>query len=53
MEAALPTDGFVAPSDRERVLEGKLYKEKVGAPQATPIERGGQRLTGPAGFILD
>jgi len=53
MEASLPTDGFVAPSDRERVLEGKLYKEQVGVPQATPMERGGQRLTGPAGFILD
>jgi pilus assembly protein CpaC len=52
-EIQLPTDGFVAPSDRERVLEGKLYKEQVGAPQATPMERGGQRLTGPAGFILE
>ncbi len=52
-EIQLPTDGFVAASDRERVLEGKLYKEQVGVPQATPMERGGQRLTGPAGFILE
>ncbi|MCP4328754.1 MAG: type II and III secretion system protein family protein [Alphaproteobacteria bacterium] len=50
---ALPTDGFVAPSDKSRVLHGKLYEESVGVPQAQPSERRGLGLTGPAGYILD
>lgn len=50
---ALPTDGFMAPSDAERYLHGKTYhahpKEMATAPQDTK----GDASVAPSGFILN
>ncbi|MEM7041528.1 MAG: type II and III secretion system protein family protein [Pseudomonadota bacterium] len=50
---ATPTDGYQAPNDIERILEGRLHHARLkpgrGAPQG-PIKH---RLVGPIGFVLD
>jgi pilus assembly protein CpaC len=48
-----PTDGYVAPSDGQQVLNGDIARPqqlKQGTPPAT---RSGTGLIGPAGFDLD
>jgi pilus assembly protein CpaC len=49
---AAPTDGYVAPSDVERIILGRLHhpQERPGRG-AFSVE--GRRLIGPAGFIMD
>lgn len=55
---AAPTDGFQPPSDLERILFGKLYKEdptRTGSDafvERALIQRNGPRLTGPAGYMM-
>jgi pilus assembly protein CpaC len=45
----LPTDGFVAPNDLERIL----WLRQTGAPQVTkPVPVAATRIPGSAGFIL-
>ncbi|GAB6053818.1 type II and III secretion system protein family protein [Magnetospira thiophila] len=50
---ALPTDGFHAPSDTERMLVGGTHKRnpETGAP--VTVTTGGHSLIGPVGFQLD
>jgi pilus assembly protein CpaC len=50
---ASPTDGFRAPSDVERILEGRLHTARLQPGRAGPIGPQGQRLSGPAGFVLE
>lgn len=57
-EASLktPLDGFAPPSDIERILLGKLYKEHAYDPSQAPvpaIEESLPHLNGPVGFVLD
>jgi pilus assembly protein CpaC len=47
----VPTDGYEAPDDFERLLMGKLYVEKpAGGPKGTPLAR--LKLNGEAGFAM-
>jgi pilus assembly protein CpaC len=50
---ASPTDGYRAPSDIERILEGRLHSARLQPGRAGPIGPQGQRLTGPVGFVLE
>jgi pilus assembly protein CpaC len=50
---AAPTDGYRAPSDVERILEGRLHSARLQPGRAGPIGPEGQRLTGPVGFVLE
>jgi len=50
---ALPTDGYQAPSDLERILEGRLHSARLQPGKGGPVGAGGQRLMGPMGFVLD
>lgn len=50
---ALPTDGFSAPTDGQRILYGSTNQQ--GMPEGARVTRGpdGNALIGPAGFQLD
>jgi pilus assembly protein CpaC len=49
---ALPTDGFIAPNDGERIFKGAAYH--AHAPEKTPAPQNqGSDPTPPAGFILN
>lgn len=50
---AVPNDGYAAPSDLERIIEGKIARlaPRPGSPAPAAGRFG--RLAGPAGFILD
>ncbi len=50
---AAPTDGYQAPSDIERILEGRLHHAKLHKGRGAPVGPEGQRLVGPIGFVLD
>jgi pilus assembly protein CpaC len=50
---ASPTDGFRAPSDVERILEGRLHSARLQPGRAGPIGPQAQRLAGPVGFVLE
>ncbi len=50
---AAPTDGYRAPSDIERILEGRLHSATLQPGQDGPIGPEGQRLSGPVGFALE
>ena len=50
---AAPTDGYRAPSDIERILEGRLHSARLNPGRGGPIGPQGQRLTGPVGFVLE
>jgi pilus assembly protein CpaC len=47
------TDGFVAPDDRERYLQGGIYRPQPATPPAGPVGRNGTGLVGPFGFDLE
>lgn len=50
---AAPTDGYVAPSDVERILGGTTYRQQLPDNGETPRTKDGQGLVGPTGFQLD
>jgi pilus assembly protein CpaC len=50
---ASPTDGYRAPSDIERILEGRLHSARLQPGRGGPIGPEGQRLAGPVGFVLE
>jgi pilus assembly protein CpaC len=50
---AMPNDGFRAPTDVERILEGRLHSAQLQPGRAGPIGPQGQRLAGPVGFVLE
>jgi pilus assembly protein CpaC len=50
---ALPTDGYVAPSDVERILGGITYRPQLNDSDQQPNTKHGQGLIGPSGFQLD
>lgn len=51
--AALPTDGFQAPHDAQRVIAGSTYRQTLPAPAKGTVGPGGPGLIGPVGFRLD
>jgi pilus assembly protein CpaC len=50
---ASPTDGYQAPTDIERILEGRLHSARLQPGRDGPIGPQGQRLAGPVGFVLE
>jgi len=50
---AAPTDGYRAPTDIERILEGRLHSARLNPGRGGPIGPEGQHLTGPIGFVLE
>jgi pilus assembly protein CpaC len=50
---ALPTDGYVAPHDVQRVINSDLYRQGLPASPRGAIDSSGTGLIGPAGFRLD
>jgi pilus assembly protein CpaC len=50
---ATPVDGYQAPSDIERILQGRLHSARIHRGRGAPQGPEGQRLVGPIGFVLD
>lgn len=50
---ASPNDGFKAPNDIERILEGRLHSAQLHPGRGGPQGPEGQRLIGPVGFVLE
>lgn len=50
---ALPTDGYQAPNDYERVVWGAMYRDSTGSPPDRVARVRGNTLVGPVGFRLD
>ncbi len=50
---ATPNDGYKAPNDIERILEGRLHSAQLHPGRGGPEGPQGQRLTGPIGFVLE
>jgi pilus assembly protein CpaC len=50
---AIPTDGYKAPNDIERILQGRLHSAQLHPGRGGPQGPQGQRLTGPVGFVLE
>ena len=48
-----PTEDYRAPNDVERIVEGRLAKATLGSGRRPAILARGNRLIGPAGFMLD
>jgi pilus assembly protein CpaC len=50
---ALPTDGYQAPNDYERIMWGGMYHESTGEQPARVATSGGQHLVGFPGFKVE
>ncbi len=50
---ASPVDGYQAPNDIERILEGRLHHARLQPGRGAPQGPNKQRLVGPIGFALD
>jgi pilus assembly protein CpaC len=50
---ALPTDGFIPPTDVDRIFFGRNYVQQTGRGRTGPAATNNQGLVGPAGFVLD
>jgi len=50
---AAPTDGLENPHDAERIINGGTHRQKQHTGQPVTIDRNGDSLIGPVGFLLD
>ena len=50
---AAPTDGLESPHDAERIANGGTHRQKPAAGQPVTIDRNGDSLIGPVGFLLE
>jgi pilus assembly protein CpaC len=48
-----PIDGLIPPTDADRVVRGKSYREQIGPGASRAAGPGASGLIGPAGFVLD
>jgi pilus assembly protein CpaC len=53
VKAVLPTDGFSAPHDMERIFVGGAYRRNPSVGEGTSVDMQGRKLIGPAGFELN
>ena len=53
VKMAAPTDGLVAPSDYERIIEGRAYRPQLQDKLPKPVGPNGSNLSGPVGFMLE
>lgn len=49
----LPTDGLVMPNDKERYLDGQIYRAVPRDDTRSGVEGQGQPAASPAGFMLN
>ncbi len=52
-KAALPTDGYSAPHDVERIFIGGTYRRNPSKGVGLNVDSQGRKLIGPAGFALN
>ena len=50
---ASPTDGLQSPHDWERIVNGGTHRQQPSAGSPVTIDRHGESLIGPVGFLLD
>jgi pilus assembly protein CpaC len=50
---AVPTDGYIAPHDVQRIVNSDLYRQTLPPPAKGPLTPGDTGLIGPVGFRLD
>lgn len=50
---ASPTDGLEHPHDAERIVNGGTHRQKAHAGQPVTLDRSGESLIGPVGFLLE
>lgn len=50
---AAPTDGLESPHDIERIVNGGTHRQKPTAPAPVTVNRDGESLIGPVGFLLE
>jgi pilus assembly protein CpaC len=49
----VPNDGFVPPSDQDRVLNGMNYRPQLRQRPVQPLTSDGRGLVGPGGFVVE
>lgn len=50
---ATPNDGLESPHDFERIVNGGTHRQKPTAPAPVTVNRDGESLIGPVGFLLE
>lgn len=50
---AAPNDGLESPHDVERFVNGGTHRQKPTAPAPVTVNRDGESLIGPVGFLLE
>lgn len=50
---AMPNDGFQPATDKERLVYGRLYRNRIASGLNRPTGPGGGGLAGSAGFIIE
>lgn len=52
-QLSLPTDGLEPPSDKERIVDGRLYHPTPRSPEPPPTTPNRRKPKAPIGFVLD
>lgn len=52
-KAALPTDGYSAPHDIERIFVGGSYRRNPNVGAGLSVDKKGRKIIGPVGFALN
>lgn len=50
---AAPNDGLESPHDLERIVNGGTHRQKATSPAPVTVNRDGESLIGPVGFLLE
>lgn len=49
-QLAMPTDGYRAPSDADRILRSQMHRPEIKQPPRKTVGMGGRPIIGPVGF---